>query len=167
MKTLIIINGAMGVGKTTTSRELQKLLPKSVFLDGDWCWCMSPFIVTDETKNMVLGNICYLLNSFLSCTEFENILFCWVMHEQQIIDDVLSRLNTKDCGLFFFSLVCSEDALSTRIEEDIQKGTREPGIAKRSLEYLRRYAALNTVKIDVSEISAEQAAEIIHKQIFG
>jgi len=35
----------MGVGKTTTSNELKKLLMKSVFLDGDWCWDMSPFIV--------------------------------------------------------------------------------------------------------------------------
>jgi len=27
-----------GVGKTATSRELQKLLSNCVFLDGDWCW---------------------------------------------------------------------------------------------------------------------------------
>ncbi|NLL98695.1 MAG: nucleotide kinase, partial [Tepidanaerobacter sp.] len=27
MKNLIFINGTMGVGKTATSRELQKLLP--------------------------------------------------------------------------------------------------------------------------------------------
>jgi broad-specificity NMP kinase len=50
MKNLIFINGTMGVGKTTTSLELKKILPKCVFLDGDWCWDMSPFIVTEETK---------------------------------------------------------------------------------------------------------------------
>jgi hypothetical protein len=28
----------MGVSKTATCRELQKILPRNVFLDGDWCW---------------------------------------------------------------------------------------------------------------------------------
>jgi len=32
MKNLIFINGTMGVGKTATSRELQKILPNCVFL---------------------------------------------------------------------------------------------------------------------------------------
>ena len=65
----------MGVGKTTTSKELQKLLPKNVLLDGDWCWNSSPFIVTEETKSMVLDNISYLLNRFIECSEYENIIF--------------------------------------------------------------------------------------------
>jgi len=64
MKNLIFINGTMGVGKTATSRELQKLLSNCVFLDGDWCWDMSPFIVNDETKNMVIDNISYLIIIF-------------------------------------------------------------------------------------------------------
>jgi tRNA uridine 5-carbamoylmethylation protein Kti12 len=50
MKNLIIMGGTMGAGKTATCRELQKILPRNVFLDGDWCWDMHPFVVTDETK---------------------------------------------------------------------------------------------------------------------
>ena len=60
MKHLIIINGTMGVGKTTTCLELQKRLPKNVFLDGDWCWKMEPFVANDETKAMVMDNIAHL-----------------------------------------------------------------------------------------------------------
>lgn len=33
-KHCILINGTMGVGKTTVCKELMKLLPASVFLDG-------------------------------------------------------------------------------------------------------------------------------------
>jgi len=44
------------------SNELHKILPKSVFLDGGWCWDMSPFTITEETKNIVLLNISYLLS---------------------------------------------------------------------------------------------------------
>ena len=54
MKTLIFINGPMGVGKTAVCRELLERLTPGVYLDGDWCWNMNPFQVTDETKSMVM-----------------------------------------------------------------------------------------------------------------
>ena len=92
MKKLYMIGGTMGVGKTTTCMLLRDMLPNCAFLDGDWCWSMHPFQVTEETKRMVVENIAYLLNSFLRCSAFENVVFCWVMHEQSIIDDILSRL---------------------------------------------------------------------------
>lgn len=77
MKTLYLIGGTMGVGKTTVSQQLKKDLANSVFLDGDWCWDADPFQVTDETKEMVMDNICYLLNNFLHCSAYENVIFCW------------------------------------------------------------------------------------------
>ena len=85
MKKLILIGGTMGVGKTATSSLLKQKLNQSVFLDGDWCWDMHPFVVNRETKAMVMNNIVYQLNQFISCSEIENIIFCWVMHEQSII----------------------------------------------------------------------------------
>jgi len=57
MKNLIIVGGTMGVGKTATCRELQKVLPRNVFLDGDWCWDMHAFAVTGETIAMANCNI--------------------------------------------------------------------------------------------------------------
>ncbi len=54
IKKLIIINGTMRVGKTATSKELNKKLNNSVWLDDDWCWMMNPFTVNDENKNMVI-----------------------------------------------------------------------------------------------------------------
>jgi hypothetical protein len=161
MKRLIIIGGTMGVGKTAACRELQKLLPNNVFLDGDWCWDMQPFLVTDETKAMVLGNIAHLLNSFLTCSAFENVIFCWVLHEQAILDGLLSSLNLTDCAVHCFSLVCSEEALTQRLRRDIAAGLRENDVLPRSLARLQLYNALDTVKIDVSDISAAEAARMI------
>lgn len=165
MKNLIFINGTMGVGKTTISKELQKLLPNCIFLDGDWCWDMSPFIVTDETKKMVLDNISHLLNNFISCSEYKNIIFCWVMHEESIVDDVLSRLNKDDCMLHKFSIVCSEQTLISRITKDINQGIRKNDVIERSVPRLNNYFQMDTRKIDVSYISAKEAAEIIYKLI--
>ena len=59
MKTLYMVGGTMGIGKTTVCQQLKQDLPNSVFLDGDWCWDASPFQVTDETKAMVTNNICF------------------------------------------------------------------------------------------------------------
>ncbi len=64
----------MGVGKTAVSQQLKKALRNSVFLDGDWCWDAVPLQVTEETKAMVRRTICYLLNIFLHCTAYENVV---------------------------------------------------------------------------------------------
>lgn len=144
---------------------MQKLLSNCVFLDGDWCWDMSPFIVNDETKNMVIDNISYLINNFLSCSVYENIIFCWVMHEQSIIDNVLSRLKRHDYKLYKFSLVCTEQALISRIAKDIKMGIRTEDVIDRSVSRLKNYFQMDTCKIDVSNISAKEAAEIIFKHV--
>lgn len=57
MKTLYLIGGPMGVGKTAVGERLKQDLPNAVYLDGDWCWDASPFQVTQETKTMVIRNI--------------------------------------------------------------------------------------------------------------
>lgn len=167
MKNLVFINGTMGVGKTATSKELQKMLPKCVFLDGDWCWDMSPFVVTDETKKIVIDNISYILNNFISCSEYRNIIFCWVMHEQSILDDVLSRLNKHNCILYKFSLVCSEQSLIARITKDIKQKIRNKDVIERSVPRLKNYFEMDTQKIDVSNISAKKTAEIIYTRVIG
>lgn len=167
MKNIFFINGTMGVGKTATSRELLKLLPKAIFLDGDWCWDMNPFIVTDETRKMVEDNICYILNNFLKCSEYENIIFCWVMHKEYIIESLLSRLNLQNAVLYKISLICSEQSLVDRLTRDIDNGIRKKDIIADSLLRLNNYALMNTIKIDVSNINAEQAAQQIVTYIGG
>jgi len=161
MKTLYLLGGTMGVGKTTVSQALKKLLPHSVFLDGDWCWDAHPFQVTDETKAMVMDNICYLLNNFIHCSAYEHIVFCWVMHEQQIIDDILAHLDTADCRVRCISLVCDEAVLTERLKKDINAGMRTPDIIQRSIARMPLYAALDTEKVDTTALSVQEIAGII------
>ena len=161
MKKLYLIGGTMGVGKTTVCQILKQKLEQAVFLDGDWCWDAHPFQVNEETKAMVMDNICYLLNNFLSCSAYRNIIFCWVMHEQSIVDSILSRLCLEDCEVKNVSLICSSETLSRRLEKDIRAGIRQRDGLERSVDRLKLYRTLNTLKVDVSEISAEEAAEKI------
>ena len=158
MKRLYVLCGAMGVGKSATGRALRDRLPDCAFLDGDWCWDMHPFRVTGETKALVLGNICHVLNSFLDCEAFDNVVFCWVMHDQAVIDAILSRLHTSSWDVKCVSLVCSERALTERLRRDIDAGVRDAGVPERALDRLRLYPGLDTHKLDVTELSPEEAA---------
>ena len=150
MKTLYMVGGTMGIGKTTVCQQLKQDLPNSVFLDGDWCWDASPFQVTDETKAMVTNNICYLLNNFLKCSAYENIIFCWVMHEQSIINSILEKLDTQNCKVKCISLVADEKTLRQRLAMDVERGIRSEDIIERSITRIPMYQALNTVKIDTT-----------------
>ena len=158
MKKVYLIGGTMGVGKTSVCQYLKKELSNCVFLDGDWCWDSFPFVVNEETKTMVIDNIVYLLNNFIHCSAYEHILFCWVMHEQSILDELLSRLHTEECDVFAVSLVCRPEELERRLRLDVERGLRTPDVIARSLPRLPLYGTLRTEKIDVSDMSVQEAA---------
>ena len=138
----------MGVGKTAVSQQLKSDLSNSVFLDGDWCWDANPFQVTNETKAMVTDNICYLLNNFLHCSAYENVIFCWVMHQQSIIDSILEKLDTQNCEVKCVSLIADEANLQRRLTKDVEKGIRSEDVIERSIARIPMYQALGTIKID-------------------
>lgn len=132
MKTLWLIGGPMGIGKTTVGQALKKKLDRAVFLDGDWCWDADPFVVNEETKTMVMQNIAFLLAQFLRCTAYENIVFSWVMDEQEIIDSIVDAVSYKEAvRIAAFSLVGSEKCLTKRLEKDVANGIRQPDIVAR------------------------------------
>ncbi len=163
MKGLLMIGGTMGIGKTTVCQILKKELPNSVFLDGDWCWDSSPFHVTEDTKRMVLDNICYLLGNFIRCPAYENIIFCWVMHEQSIIDAILEKLDVTQCVVKTISLVADETTLKCRLMADVAAGIRKPDVIKRSVARLSLYGGLNTLKIDTVGKTAQTVADEIRE----
>ena len=147
MKQLYIIGGTMGVGKTTICQKLKVELSNCVFLDGDWCWDANPFLVNEETKKMVMHNICFMLNQFLHCSSYENVVFCWVMHEQNIIDTIMASIDKTNCDTKVISLVCSQATLRERLEKDIQLGIRTSDVVERSIERLPLYEKLRTQKV--------------------
>ncbi len=151
----------MGVGKTSVSQCMKRELPKAVFLDGDWCWCADPFQITEETKEMVIDNICYLLNRFVQCSAYENIIFCWVMHEQNIIDAILNKVNTADCIVKIISLMAKRETLAERIMRDIDSGRRDADVLERSIARLPLYQSVNSVKVKTDGKTVHEIAEEI------
>lgn len=161
MKRLIVINGTMGVGKTATCKELNKRLNNSVWLDGDWCWMMDPFIVNEENKKMVKENIIFLLNNFMNNSNIENIIFNWVIHDESIMEEILLGLKNRGYDLEKITLICSKSALKARISKDIDEDKRDISCLERSLNYLNLYKDMNTEKFDTSEKNVDEVVDEI------
>ena len=162
-KKLYLIGGVMGIGKTATCRILNKKLPNSVFLDGDWCWYSDPLIATTETKKIVIDNITHALNNFINCSAYDNIIFCWILNKQGAIDAIKTRLNLENCQLCPISLVCSPEALKQRIAKDIKIGKRDADALARSLALLPEYDELDTIKIDTSNLDINNVVDAISR----
>lgn len=165
MKHLILIGGTMGVGKTTVSNELKKALPHSVFVDGDWCWDMNPFEVNETSKELVLNNISMLLKNDLESNLFENVILCWVMHQQDIIDEIIKRINKEDLDVYSISLICDEKTLIKHFQKDIKKGLRKESDIEKSIERLESYKKVESYKIDVSTLTLKETVKKIKDYI--
>lgn len=110
---------------------------------------------------MVIENICFLLNQFIRCSAYRNVIFCWVMHEQEIIDRILSNLVTENCCIKIISLMCNEETLRQRLEKDVELGIREPEIVERSISRLPLYELIVSVKIFTDDKDVEDVAREI------
>ena len=159
-KKLIMINGTMGSGKSACCRELSSLLDAD-WLDGDWCWRPEPLCLADGKKELALRNISLLLRYYLTRSARETVVFCWVMHRQEIIDSLMERLSGVELEPCFFTLLPCREELIARLEKDVEAGAREPVIIGRALDHLPGYAAQNTVKIDNSHLTPRETAEKI------
>lgn len=149
----------MGIGKSTICNQLNQDLDHSVFLDGDWCWNMDPFVVNQDTKNMVLDNITHCLNNFIHTPGIENIIFCWVMHKQDIIDQIIQKLDTEGVDIHLISLICEKEELIKRMLID----RRDNQTIRKSLQYLELYKDLDTQKIDVTTLDVQKTIDKIKR----
>lgn len=159
MKHVYLIGGPMGIGKSTICNQLNQDLDHSVFLDGDWCWNMDPFVVNQDTKNMVLDNITHCMNNFIHTPGIENIIFCWVMHKQDIIDQIIQKLDTEGVDIHLISLICEKEELIKRMLID----RRDNQTIRRSLQYLELYKDLDTQKIDVTTLDVQKTIDKIKR----
>ena len=159
MKHVYLIGGPMGIGKSTICNQLNQDLDHSVFLDGDWCWNMDPFVVNQDTINMVLDNITHCLNNFIHTPGIENIIFCWVMHKQDIIDQIIQKLDTEGVDIHLISLICEKEELIKRMLID----RRDNQTIRKSLQYLELYKDLDTQKIDVTTLDVQKTIDKIKR----
>lgn len=85
------------------------------------------------------------------------------MHEERIVEDILSGITASDYELKAVWLTAEEQVLIGRLEGDIALGHRTEDVKDRSLERLRAIEQLDYRKIDTTNLTIERVVEEIIK----
>ena len=121
-KKLILISGSPCVGKTTVGTRLFESYDNSAYLDGDWCWCVHPFSVTDTRLRNGDKSMSFALSNYLD-SDFGYVFFTSVvLTNPQIRKNILNGITAKDYDVIGFTLTCSEETLKKRHNRRGDKG---------------------------------------------
>ncbi len=162
MKKIILILGANGVGKSTTSEILLHKLTKCAFIDADWCRAINPFPFTEATKIAVSNNIYSLFKNYLLCEDIEFIIFPYGFHgeRKQIFEQVLSRLKHDDI-LFELCPVILKCDREENMRRLIENGREKERIERGMKNTYTFYDTYTYPQIDTTNMQPEDAAEKI------
>ena len=162
MKRLVVIVGPNAVGKTTTAKCLVEKLPKTAYVDSDWCRFMNPFPFTEVTKQTVTRNMYDILHNYLVCEELENVIFTYSWHgeRKEIYDNLISQLKSDEIEFQekIFVLKCSEEENISRAEKDGRDRTRIERGMKNTFSF---YDVYDYPSIDSTNMSTNEVVERI------
>ena len=159
---VIIINGPMGVGKTTVGRFIADSNPGTAFIDGDWCMDIHPFVGNTETKAMAVDNILHMVANYKNCTACKMVVLVWLMDDPWVIQRITEGIADSETEIRNVTLICDRESLVSRWKHDRDCEWRTDGWLDVSLRSLQHFASM-TNTIDTNGLSVEQIADIILK----
>ncbi len=167
---IIIVNGSLGVGKSSVAEELHYKFDKSVHLDGDTIGDVHPFEIYDEARINHLYRTLELLIGFHQKNGYHNFVINYVFESPQSLQELLSLLRPLDPSIHTYWLTCDEKEQARRI----QKRGRE------ELQWeLNRFVELQRIQmqaahqgfigqeVDTTRLTPKEAADEIWKDIFN
>lgn len=164
MKKFILILGPNGVGKSTASAALLKMLPNSAYIDSDSLRMMNP-ARGEEVISVQKQNILALMRNYFKTSFVEYIIFPYGYHAHRktMLEDMLDELKTEfEFEVIAILLTCSEDENVRRMKND---GRNDERITY-SIENTRTiFDGLDCPKIDTTELTPEQTVEQMLKII--
>ena len=160
---VIILNGPMGVGKTTVGKYITDRYPGTAFIDGDWCMDIHPFVGNQETKAMAVDNILHMIGNYLKCSVCGMVVLVWLMDDSWVIQRIMDGIAALKAEVKYVTLVCNKETLLKRWESDRICSWRTDKWLNVSLKSLSQFANMDNA-LDTSGLSVEQIADlIIHK----
>ena len=157
---VIILNGPMGVGKTTVGEYIADHHPGTAFIDGDWCLDIHPFVGNQETKVMAVDNILHMIGNYQKCSVCNMVVLVWLMDEPWVIQKITQGLSAMQAEVKNVTLVCSQENLIRRWKDDHNCEWRTDVWLNVSLKSLPGFASMENI-IDTSDLSVEQVAELV------
>ena len=84
--------------------------------------------------------------------------FCWVMHEQSIIDEITAALDTSRCRIVKISQLADEPILRHRLSSDVTQGIRAANSIDQGVDM---YQELDAIKIEAGNKTVQEIADEI------
>ena len=160
---VIILNGPMGVGKTTVGTAIADKCPGTAFIDGDWCMDLHPFVGNRETKKMAIDNILHMVENYQKCSLCKSVVISWLMDDEWVITELVAGIQKLGVNVETVTLVCDETRLRKQWREDLTCPWRTEEWLKRSIMSLDHFRSRDDC-IDTSGASIEEVAETIIKK---
>ena len=160
---IIVINGPMGVGKTTVGKYIADTNPGTAFIDGDWCMDIHPFVGSRETKAMAVDNILHMIRNYQKCSACSMAVLVWLMDDPWVIRRIGEGLSELKADVKSVTLVCDRENLISRWENDRDCEWRTDEWLNVSLKSLPAFAAAEHT-IDTSGLAVSQVADLIMRR---
>ena len=157
---VIVLNGPMGVGKTTVGKVIADRNPGTAFIDGDWCMDIHPFVGNPETRAMAVDNILHMIGNYMKCSACSMVVLVWLMDDPSVLRSVLDGLAALRAEVKSVTLICDRDTLIRRWKNDRSCEWRTDQWLEISLASLPRFASMKDA-IDTSNLSVDQTADMI------
>ncbi len=157
---IIILNGPMGVGKTTVGKTIADRFPGTAFIDGDWCMDLHPFVGNRETKEMAIDNILHMIRNYRDCSQCEMVVLAWLMDDEWVISQLIKGVGALRMEMKSVTLVCDESQLRNQWKEDSSCPRRTDewlNISIRSLEFFQS----REDSIDISGKTVNDVVDVI------
>ena len=159
-KKLILISGSPCVGKTAVGERLFESYDNSAYLDGDWCWCVHPFSVSDPRLRNGDKSMSFVLSNYLD-SDFEYVIFTSVvLTDARIRNEILSGITAKDYRVIGFTLTCSEETLKKRHDKRGDRGETD-------YRWLRLPPCPGDIVIDTDDKSVREIVKEMKGYISG
>ena len=159
---VIVINGPMGVGKTTVGKFIADTNAGTAFIDGDWCMDIHPFVGNSETKAMAVDNIRHMIDNYRKCSVCKQIVLVWLMDDRQVYQRIKEAIEEMQLDLKSVTLVCDKEHLITRWKNDNQCEWRTEEWLKISLNSLDYFSTLEDA-FETNDMDVQKIAEAIMK----
>ena len=157
---VIVLNGPMGVGKTTVGKYIADQNPGTAFIDGDWCMDIHPFIGNRETKAMAVDNILHMIRNYQKCSVCSMIVLVWLMDDPWVIQGIKEGLSVLQLEMKNVTLLRDRENLIRRWNNDQNCEWRTNEWLQISLKSLPGFASMENT-IDTSDIPVDQIADLI------
>ena len=171
---IIIINGPLGIGKTSVTEELLYHFEHAVMLDGDHIGAVVPFDIYDPGRIEYLYQTIQHLVAWHVAHGYRDFVIDYVFEEPESLARLRQLLSESSDEIYAFRLVCAE----AEMEQRIHRRAQASGSAGADLDWeLQRFRQLLEIQnaatqrgdlgfvIDTTHLSVQGVAEAIWSNV--